>query len=158
KWDAVPAATAPYKTRIVVLRPRDSAKFSGTVVVEWLNVSGGLDVPVVWNVIHREILRRGHAYVAVSAQRVGIEGGRGEATRPELAPLKKADPKRYERLSHPGDAYAYDIFSQAGRLVKDVAASKVLGPLVPRRLIAVGESQSAFFLTTYVTAVDPLAR
>jgi hypothetical protein len=158
KWDAVPARTSPYTTRIVVVRPTDPAKFSGTAVVEWLNVTGGLDVPVEWNVIHREILRRGHAYVGVSAQKVGIEGGRGGATRPELAPLKKADPKRYERLSHPGDAYAYDIFSQAGRLVKDAAASKVLGPLVPRRLIAVGESQSAFFLTTYATAVDPLAR
>jgi acetyl esterase/lipase len=154
----VPARTSPYTTRIVVVRPTDPAKFSGTVVVEWLNVTGGLDVPVEWNVIHREILRRGHAYVAVSAQKVGIEGGRGGATRPELASLKKADPNRYERLSHPGDAYAYDIFSQAGKLVKDAAASKVLGPLVPRRVIAVGESQSAFFLTTYVTAIDPLAR
>src|SRR6516164_2345072 len=71
---------------------------------------------IVANVTHREILRRGHAYVGVSAQKVGIEGGRGEATRPGLAPLKKADSKRYGRLSHPGDAYAYDIFSQAGRL------------------------------------------
>ena len=158
KWDAVPAGTSPYTTRIVVVRPTDPDKFSGTAVVEWLNVTGGLDVPVEWNVIHREILRRGHAYVGVSAQKVGIESGRGGATRPELAPLKKADPKRYGRLSHPGDAYAYDIFSQAGRLVKDAAASKVLGPLVPRRVIAVGESQSAFFLTTYVTAVDPLVR
>jgi hypothetical protein len=157
KWDAVPAGTSPYTTRIVVLRPTDSAKFSGTAVVEWLNVTGGLDVAVEWNVIHREIVRRGHAYVGVSAQKVGIEGGPG-ATRPELAPLKKADPKRYERLSHPGDAYAYDIFSQAGQLVKNAVASKVLGPLVPRRLIAVGESQSAFFLTTYVTAIDPLAQ
>jgi hypothetical protein len=42
--------------------------------------------------------------------------------------------------------------------VKDAATSKVLGPLVPWRVIAVGESQSAIFLTTYATAVDPLAR
>ncbi|HJT77380.1 MAG TPA: alpha/beta hydrolase domain-containing protein, partial [Gemmataceae bacterium] len=157
KWDAVPARTSPYTTRVVVVRPTDPAKFSGTAVVEWLNVTGGFDMPVEWNMTHREILRRGHAYVGVSAQKVGVEGGRG-ATRPELAPLKKADPKRYGRLSHPGDAFAYDIFSQAGRLVMDAAASKILGPLAPRRVIAVGESQSAFFLVTYVTAVDPLAR
>src|SRR5262249_59319204 len=34
KWNAVPAGTSPYTTRIVVLRPIDPAKFSGTVVVE----------------------------------------------------------------------------------------------------------------------------
>jgi hypothetical protein len=77
KWKAVPAGTAPYTTRMVVVRPSDRKKFSGTVVVEWLNVSGGLDVPVDWNMVHREILRRGHAYVAVSAQLAGIEGGLG---------------------------------------------------------------------------------
>jgi hypothetical protein len=41
--------------------------------------------------------------------------------------------------------------------VKDATASKVLGPLVPARVIAIGESQSAFYLTTYVTAVDSRA-
>ncbi len=157
KWDALPAGTAPYTTRIVVVRPRDPAKFSGTAVVEWLNVSGGLDVPVDWNMTHREIVRRGHAYVGVSAQKVGVEGGPGLMSI-GLAALKRADPKRYGGLSHPGDAYSFDIFSQAGRLVKDAAASKVLGPLVPARLIAIGESQSAFYLTTYANAVDPVAR
>jgi hypothetical protein len=152
----VPAGTAPYTTRIVVIRPRDPSKFSGTAVVEWLNVSAGLDVPVAWNMAHREIVRRGHAYVGVSAQKVGVEGGPALVGR-GMPALKQADPGRYGRLSHPGDAYSFDIFSQAGRLVKDAAASRVLGPLVPRRVIAVGESQSAFFLTTYATAVDPVA-
>ncbi len=157
RWDAVPAGAAAYMTRIVVVRPSDPAKFSGTAVVEWLNVTGGLDVPVDWNMAHREILRRGHAYVGVSAQKLGVEGGPG-LLGPSLAALKKADPERYGRLSHPGDAYSFDIFSQAGKLVKDAAASKVLGPLIPERVLAIGASQSAFHLTTYATAVDPVAR
>lgn len=157
QWEALPATNAPYTTRIVVVRPKDSTKFSGTAVVEWLNVTGGLDVPVDWSMTHREILRRGHAYVAVSAQKVGIDGnpmaqGAGPAA------LKKADPARYGRLTHPGDAFAFDIFSQVGALVKNAVGSKVLGPLVPGWVLAVGESQSAYFLTTYVTAVDPVAR
>jgi hypothetical protein len=156
KWDVVPAGKAPYTTRIVVVRPSDTAKFSGTAVVEWLNVSGGLDVPVDWNMTHREILRRGHAYVAVSAQAAGIESRPG-LMGPGGGALKKANPERYGRLSHPGDSYAFDIFSQAGKVVKDVTASKVLGPLVPQRVLAIGESQSAFYLTTYATAVDPVA-
>jgi hypothetical protein len=157
KWEAVPAGTAPYTTRIVVVRPSDPAKFSGAVVVEWLNVSGGLDVPVDWNMVHREIVRRGHGYVAVSAQAAGIEGGRG-LMGPGVGALKKADPERYGRLKHPGDAYSFDIFSQAGRLVRDAALSKILGPLRPDRVLAIGESQSAFYLTTYATAVDPVAK
>ena len=32
-------------TRVVVYRPINPRKFNGTVVVEWLNVSGGLETP-----------------------------------------------------------------------------------------------------------------
>ena len=68
---------ADYTTRIVVLTPSTArtAAFNGTVLVEWLNVSGGIDAPAVWFMAHREIARAGYAYVAVSAQRVGVEGG-----------------------------------------------------------------------------------
>src|SRR5271168_1217455 len=38
-----PGSTAPYTTRLVVRRPADPKKFNGTVVVEWLNISGGTD-------------------------------------------------------------------------------------------------------------------
>jgi hypothetical protein len=71
--------------------------------------------------------------------------------------LKTLDPARYGALSHPGDAYSYDIFSQVGRLVRD-HADELLGALRPEAVVAVGESQSALFLTTYVNAVDPLAQ
>jgi hypothetical protein len=155
RWNAMPAESAPYATRIVVVRPTDPRKFNGTAVVEWLNVSGGGDGAADWIAVHREVLRGGYAYVCVSAQKVGVEGG------PSLlaagTPLKKADPERYGRLSHPGDAFSYDIFSQAGWILRR-ADAKVLGPLQPQRLIAIGESQSAAFLTAYVNAVDPIAK
>src|SRR5579859_6276281 len=73
-WDAMPADTAPYTTRIVVVRPTDPKKFNGTVIVEWLNVSAGTDASPDWNAAHREMLRGGYAYVGVSAQKVGVEG------------------------------------------------------------------------------------
>src|SRR5262249_45660288 len=41
RWAVAPASTAPYKTRILVYRPIDPARFNGIVWVEWLNVSGG---------------------------------------------------------------------------------------------------------------------
>jgi Alpha/beta hydrolase domain len=138
---------AAFTTRMVVIRPGYDDHFNGTVIVEWLNVSGGTDAPADWNYLHREIERSGYVYIGVSAQRGGIEGT--SIGMPGALPLKKADPDRYKSLVHPGDAWAFDIFSIAGHTV-----SEVLGSLKPKRILAVGESQSAAFLTTYVNHFD----
>jgi hypothetical protein len=58
-WNAVAAESAPYATRIVVVKPTDTSKFNGTVVVEWLNVSAGADGSPDWNAAHRELIRSG---------------------------------------------------------------------------------------------------
>ncbi len=153
-WTAKPADTAPYATRIVVVRPQDPKRFNGTVAVEWLNVTGGLDAAPDWMYTHRELLRSGMAYVGVSAQKVGVEGGNGIGGTVGMS-LKRVNPARYGTLAHPGDAFAFDIFSQAGQAVK---SGQVLGPLKPKHVLATGESQSAVFMTTYVDAIDPVAR
>ena len=49
--------------------------FSGTVVVEWLNVSGGVDANPDCASLEEEIIRRGDTWVGVSAQLIGVEGG-----------------------------------------------------------------------------------
>ncbi|MEV0355691.1 alpha/beta hydrolase domain-containing protein [Nocardia sp. NPDC050697] len=152
-WNVVAADRAEYVTRAVTVAPVDGARFNGTVVVEWLNVSGGLDAPAVWLMGHRELLREGYAYVGVSAQRVGIEGGASLVA--DLS-LKTVAPERYAPLSHPGDAFGFDIFTQIGTVVRHRGA-ELLGALRPERILAVGESQSAMFLTTYINAVAPLA-
>ncbi|ORA82465.1 hypothetical protein K3U93_01760 [Mycobacterium malmoense] len=156
RWNVTTSGTADYTTRMVALTPADPARFNGTALVEWLNVSGGIDAPAVWMMAHREIVRAGYAYVAVSAQRVGIEGG-ASLLGADMS-LKSQDPKRYASLGHPGDAFCYDIFSQIGRLVEGAERNGVLRGLRPRHVVALGESQSAMFLTTYINAVDPLAR
>ena len=156
RWNASPAVKAPYVTRIVVMRPADAKRFNGTVIVEWLNVSGGVDSPAVWLMAHRQIVRAGYGYVAVSAQKVGVEGG-PSVMGPDSS-LKKTQPQRYGSLRHPGDAFSYDVFSQAGRVVRNARPGGILGPLTAKHIIAVGESQSAVFMTTYVNAVDTLAR
>ncbi len=143
---------AAFRTRAVVRRPLDAARFNGTVVVEWFNVSGGLDAAPDWSFVHRHLMREGFAWVGVSAQKVGIEGGGFAAM---SFPLKKMNAERYDALAHPGDAFAFDIFSQVARAAR---AGWLLGELVPRRVLAIGESQSAMFLVTYVNAVDTDAR
>jgi hypothetical protein len=161
-WDATRTdETADYTTRMIVRRPSDPEDFNGTLVVEWLNVSAGRDSDPDFGFLAEELLTQGYAYAAVSAQQIGVEpGGLGidvPGVIPEaLAPLKEWDPTRYGDLSHPGDAYSYDIYSQATRALLDPSDEAPLGGLVPEHLLAAGESQSAFRLTTYANAVQPV--
>jgi len=150
-----PAGEAPFTTRLIVVRPTDPKRFNGTVLVEWLNVSGGADGAPEWTWLHREMIRKGYAYIAVSAQRIAIDGT-GMAMM-KLPPLKQVDPARYAALAHPGDEYSYDIFTQAGALVRSQTKA-LLGPLQPKRVLAAGESQSAGLLVTYVNSIDPVSR
>ena len=148
KYSAVVTSTAPYTTRAVVMRPVDRHRFNGTVIVEWLNVSGGSDAGADWMLGHNELIREGFAWVGVSAQRVGVNAL--QSTAPPTG-----DAARYAGLSHPGDDYSYDIFSQAGQAIR-ANAPTMLGGLKPEHLIAIGESQSAGRLVTYIDAVHPL--
>ena len=71
--------------------------------------------------------------------------------------FKGIDPARYGSLMHPGDAYAFDIFTQVARALREGGA--VLGERRARaRGRASGESQSAFALVTYINGVQPLTQ
>ena len=153
RWSVRADAEAPYVTRILVRRPVDPAAFSGTVAVEWNNVSGGVDVSPDWSLLQRELTGRGHIWVGVSAQKAGIDGG----GMTEGIHLKLLAPDRYGVLKHPGDAWSFDIFSQVGALLRSPSAA-ALGVPGAERLIAAGESQSAFFLVTYINAIDQEAQ
>jgi hypothetical protein len=154
-WTATPdGATAAYETRILVRRPISPKKFNGTVIVEWLNVSGGLDAAPDWTFLHPFLKREGYAWVGVSAQFQGVAGVGGPLGL--SLSLKSVSPVRYGPLVHPGDSFSYDMFSQVAQALRQPGA-RVLGGLAPRRLIAIGESQSAFRMTTYVNAVHPTA-
>jgi hypothetical protein len=157
-WSVSPASTAAYKTREVVYRPIDPKKFNGTVIVEWLNVSGQIDANPDWTQTHNELIRDGFAWVGVSAQAVGLNQLKNcPTTTPPVPPCgAPGNPDRYGTLTHPGDSYSYDIFSQAGQAIRDNSA-QILGGLTPKKLIAVGESQSAGRMVTYIDAVQPLA-
>jgi hypothetical protein len=161
EWAATEADTAPYTTRIVVRRPEDPDDFNGTVLVEWLNVTAGMDADPDFGFAHDQLLADGWAYVGVSAQKVGVEGGSGlriPVPGFEVKALKDWDPDRYGSLAHPGDAYSYDIFSQAAQAVRRPGDVDVLDGLTPTTVIAAGESQSAMRMVTYVNAVHPRAQ
>jgi hypothetical protein len=138
-------AAGYYKTRMVVVRPINAALFNGTVIVEWLNVSAGGDTPPDWIMAHDEFTRQGYAWVGVSAQATGVNALKNGAS----------TAARYASLLHPGDSYSYDIYTRAGLLAKEPAAT-LLGGLTAERVIAAGESQSAFRMVTYIDAVQPI--
>jgi hypothetical protein len=160
-WTVEPAGEAPYTTRVLVRRPKDLDDFNGTVVVEWLNVTAGVDSDPDFGLLHPVLLGRGYAYFGVSAQQVSIDGAGGVtldvpgAPPPELLqPLTTRDPERYGTLSHPGDDYSYDIVTQAGRAAR---SGELLGDVKVDRVLLVGESQSAARLGTYINGVQPVA-
>jgi hypothetical protein len=154
--DTLTVDSADYRTRILVHRPADTARFNGTVLVEWLNVSGGVDASPDWTFLHREIMRSGYAWVGVSAQSVGVHGGQSLMGTDSEMSLTQVDPERYGSLSHPGDVFSFDIYSQAGAVSRG-APGTALAELPIERVIAIGESQSAMRLTTYINAVDEVA-
>jgi hypothetical protein len=148
RWQVDESERAEYTTRLVVYVPDDPARGNGSVIIEWLNVTGGLDIPALWMMTHRHLIRDGYTWVGVSVQQVGIEGG---GMMPGLG-LRLAAPERYGTLQHPGDAFSFDIFTQIARAVREMVSERY--GLRVQRLIATGASQSAFHLTTYVNAID----
>ena len=125
---------------MLVVRPADPARCNGTAVVHWLNVTAGYEKGTADD----EELLSGFVWVGVSAQQVGIDGrAPGTPTSPGRGlpgdPLKTWDPQRYGSLVHPGDEFSYDIFSQAGVVIRSGA---VTGGVAVDRLVATGPSQS----------------
>ncbi|MBF6557323.1 MAG: hypothetical protein IVW52_14380 [Acidimicrobiales bacterium] len=160
RWQFVPDGTMPYRTRVIVRAPAKATAFKGTVVVEWLNVSGGVDANPEWVSLREEMVRAGDVWVGVSAQSIGVEGGpvlvnvKGVPGSENAGKgLKAIDPARYGTLEHPGDGYSFDIFTQVARALR---AGGGMPGLRPQRVIAAGESQSAFALVTYFNGVQPL--
>jgi hypothetical protein len=143
------STTAHFKTRVIVTRPIDPARFNGTVLLDWVNVTAQFENAVDTLEAQQMLFREGFAFVHVSAQKAGIC----------CSPLtpKVWDPVRYRSLSHPGDTYSYDIFSQVARAIRSPAGVDPTRGLRIDRVLAAGQSQSAGYLYTYVTRVQPTA-
>ncbi|MBF8189476.1 hypothetical protein ITP53_27825 [Nonomuraea sp. K274] len=128
-------------------RPVHQARFNGTVLAEWQNVTAGYDLDALWSA--EQIMRAGYAWVGVSAQRVGVDQLRGWS------------PARYDDLDVTGggrfvaDELSYDIFSQAAKALRVHGGGAVLGRLDVDTVLAIGASQSAGRMTVYYDAVLP---
>jgi len=122
-WSVEPGETADYRTRVLIYLPEDMTSFSGSVFVEWLNVTTGFELPVTYGAVHNELLREGHVVVMVSAQYADVEGSEGA-----LLPLylKAVNLKHYSSLHHPGDSFSYDILTQVAGALRDRGENSLL--------------------------------
>lgn len=148
RWATKPSGEQPYTIRILIRRPITPTHFNGIVVVEWLNVSAQVEGAADYAHLREELLREGYIWVGVGAQSIGINAPR--------TGLKAWDPIRYGSLSHPGDSFSYDIFSQSIQALRNPQTIDPLEAFEIRHVIATGRSQSAMRLVTYINAVHPL--
>jgi hypothetical protein len=141
------ASDVPYSTRVIVRRPVHPARFNGTVLAEWQNVTAGYDLDALWS--SEQIIRGGYAWVGVSAQRVGVDQLRGWS------------PARYGGLDVTGggrftaDQLSYDVYAQVAKALRGRSGVRPLGGLRARTVLAVGASQSAGRMTVYYDNVLP---
>lgn len=169
----VRSSDVPYTTRVLVRRPRQRSRFSGTVVVENLNPSNLFDLNIGWAISHRQMQRNGDAWVGITAKPVAIEA------------LRTFDPERYAALSWPNplpvddprnctelrpdtkqeteNGLVWDIYRQVATWLRAPVPSNPLsygarteGEHPVRYLLAWGYSQTGSFLQTYINAFHEL--
>lgn len=138
----------PYTTRMLVKRPIQRNRFSGTVVIEPLNPSAGFDIAAVWDRSRQYFIRNGDIFVGWSSKSVIVDM------------LKRWSPQRYAPLSWtyqpftPGnnsgvyDGITFDIAAQIGALFKDNGPRSPIHDYAVQRVFEAGFSQDGGFTFT----------
>lgn len=160
-------AQGPYTTRILVRRPVDQRRSSGTIIVEPMNPSVDIDLPIMWAQSYEHFIAAGDTWIGISIKPNTI------------AALRAFDPVRYAEVAMPnprqrpacaaGDinpwsqpttpsaetGLAWDILSQVGALLKSSDPSNPLAHPAAR-LYMTGQSQTAGYARLYASAFGRL--
>ena len=168
----VRTAGAPYTTRILIRRPADRARFSGTVVVEMLNPSNLFDLNIGWAISNAQLVRHGDAWVGITAKPVAVASLKAfNPTRYGALswanPLQANDPENCDTVARDSDratenGLVWDIHRQVGQWLRGRVANNpftygtTTGAHPVARLYAWGYSQTGGYLYTYVNAIHPL--
>ena len=149
---AVKGANNPYATRIIVRRPAQAARFSGTVVVEIPNIARRFDWPMIWGFSHDYWMEHGDAWV-----QIGMPAS--------VAMMKKFDPARYGSLTFdntvkvcPGeieDGLRYDMLSQVAAAIKSKQAGMPMAGMNVQRAFLTTQDTG---MVTYINAFHSQAR
>lgn len=153
--------SGPYTTRILVRRPADPARFSGSVRVEPLNPTSGHDLDAEWEIAHDGFMHAGDAYVGITVSPDTITALKrfdpvrygGLSMRSPLPPADRCLPFSGPRDTSDETGLAWDIISQVGRLLKTDSPANPLRDLHPRVSTLTGWSQSGSYDMTYLDAI-----
>ena len=143
---AVVASSAhAYTTRLLVRYPSDAAKFSGRVFIDIMNASSGVDLEDLWRRSWKHIMLSGDAYIGITSKSL------------TAAALKKFDAARYADIQWQvngvnEDGLVWDMISQLGTQLRQPGSGGLLGALAPKWVYLAGQSQSGFYLNSYITA------
>jgi hypothetical protein len=134
----------PYKTRLVVYRPRDVSRFSGNVVVEPFHPLGG-GIGVVWNSIQYFFVANGDAYV----------GFQHPAT---LSGLCRSGAGRYDGLAMVDNTQLWDGLAQTAALLRSGAAQSPLRGYPVRHLFLTGVSYTGVATSGFANYHHPIKK
>ena len=149
----------PYKTRMVVRRPISAKRFNGVVLLEWQNVSAGYEIDAHWGPSWDHFIRRGYAWIGVSAQHVGVHSAFFYPINNALqawSPIRYGDLDLTAEDTAPYDSLCYDVFSQAAQSIRSPEGIDPMGGLPVELILSVGASQSAGRLSIYHNSIHPL--
>lgn len=147
-----------YTTRMIVKRPRRAHEFSGTVIIEPLNPSGGFDIAAVWDRSRQLFVANGDIFIGWSSKSVIVNA------------LKQWNPTRYAALhwdylpfvpggnSGANDGITFDIAAQIGALIKRNGPGSPLHGLRVEHVIESGFSQDGGFTFTQADIFHALER
>jgi len=144
------ADNIPYKTRMLVRRPKDAKAFNGTVLIEWQNVTAGNDLDALWGGFRDDLTADGYIWIGVSVQRVGVNQ------------LREWSPKRYGSLdvtnggAIKADEVSWDIFGQSIQAIRTPKGVNPLAGFNIKEIIGEGASQSSGYLVPFYNNVMPL--
>jgi hypothetical protein len=174
-WDTdnhavVRTANAPYTTRMIVRRPINPARFSGTAVVEPLNPSNLFDLNIGWALSGDQFMRNGDVWVGFTSKPVAVQAlkmfdAQRYGALSWANPLPLSDPRNCTNIQTivdpprvrsraTEDGLVWDIFSQIGTWLKSDAASNPLASRVTRAY-GFGYSQTGSMMLTYINAIQP---
>src|SRR5579862_570438 len=157
----VKTPNVPYANRILVRRPANAARFSGTVVVEPMGAARRFDWSLMFSYLHDQIVEHGDAWVGIT-------------TPAAIGGLKKFNPTRYAAVSFanptpdapcPGAGKAgpsdveeglrWDMMSQVAALLKSNVAGRPLAGLRVENLFMTTQFADVI---TYVDAIHSHAK
>lgn len=160
----------PYTTRILVRRPAHRHRFSGNVMVDMLNPSNFMDLPIGWALSHDHFMRKGDIWVGVTIKPVSVLALKAfDAARYApltfANPLPLTDPANCENpialiagdtRRETENGLIWDIYSQVGELVRSRSHANPLHKYKVKRVYGFGYSQTGGHLNTYINAIHPL--